>query len=150
MNSTVTGTIASRHVSKIVQVICERTLSKYASPQIRVDIAIHDHDDGKRYLAFQVHQFNDSPVVCGKNSPDDVKPKERLVTGEVYVRATSGKPQTVKVTDAAQMNDLLELAAEFRARRMLEVGKRIGLVPAESAASKFDAELPPNLRGGQV
>lgn len=125
-------------------------LDKFASPQIRVDIVIHDHDDGKRFLAFGVHQFDDSPVVCRNNSPDGVKGKERLATGEFYVRATRGKPQTVKVTDAAQINDLLELAAEFRARRMLEVGKRIGLVPAESAASKFDAELPPSLRGGQV
>src|SRR5262249_6008882 len=39
------------------------------------------------------------------------------------------------------LHDLLELAAEFRARRMLEVGKRVGLVPGESAASLYDAEL---------
>jgi hypothetical protein len=64
-----------------------------------------------------------------------------LAAGEVYVRPATGKPQTVKVTDAARLHDLLELAAEFRARRMLEVGKRVGLVPGETAASSFDAEL---------
>src|SRR5437899_693602 len=53
-------------------------LSKYASPQVNVDIVVHDHDDGKRYLAFCVHQFNDSPVVCRNSSPVDVKPKDRL------------------------------------------------------------------------
>lgn len=114
-------------------------LSKYASPQVIVDIVVHDHDDGKHYLAFHVHQFKDSPVVCRNNSPDDVK--DRLAAGEVYVRPTTGKPQTVKVTDAARLHDLLELAAEFRARRMLEAGKRVGLVPTEAAASKYDAEL---------
>lgn len=116
-------------------------LSKYASPQVSVDIVVHDHEDGKRYLAFHVHQFNDSPVVCRNNSPDDVKAKDRLAAGEVYVRPTTGKPQTVKVTDAARLHDLLELAAEFRARRMLEVGKRVGLVPTEAAAAKYDVEL---------
>jgi hypothetical protein len=116
-------------------------LSKYASPQVNVDIVVHDHDGGKRYLAFHAHQFNDSPVVCRNNSPDDVKPKDRLAAGEIYVRPTTGKPQTVKVTDASRLHDLLELAAEFRARRMLEVGKRIGMVPGETAASLYDAEL---------
>lgn len=116
-------------------------LSKYASPQVSVDIVVHDHEDGKRYLAFHVHQFNDSPVVCRNNSPDDVKAKDRLAAGEVYVRPTTGKPQTVKVTDAVRLHDLLELAAEFRARRMLEVGKRVGLVPTQAVKSKYDAEL---------
>jgi hypothetical protein len=116
-------------------------LSKYASPQVTLDIVVHDHDDGNCYLAFHVRPFKDSPVVCRKNTPDDVKPKDRLAAAEIYVRPTIGKPQTVKVTDAAQVHDLLELAAEFRARRMLEVGKRIGLEPGETAASLYDAEL---------
>lgn len=116
-------------------------LSKYASPQISVDIVLHDHDDGKRFLAIHVHQFDESPVVCRNNSPDDLKPKDRLSAGDVYVRPSIGKPQTVRVTDAARLHDLLELAAEFRARRMLEVGKRVGMVPAEAAATKYEAEL---------
>ncbi|SCZ86146.1 AlbA family DNA-binding domain-containing protein [Nitrosomonas mobilis] len=116
-------------------------LSKYASPQINMDIVLHDHDDGKRYLTFHVHQFNDSPVVCRKNSPNDLKPKDQFSAGDVYVRPTIGKPQTVRVTDAARLHDLLELASEFRARRMLEVGKRVGLVPAESSKTKYEAEL---------
>ena len=116
-------------------------LAKYASPQVNVDIVLHDHDDGNRYLAIHVHQFNDSPVVCRNNAPESVKPKDRLSAGDIYVRPTTGKPQTVRVTDAARLHDLLELAAEFRARRMLEVGKRVGLAPSETAASRFDAEL---------
>jgi hypothetical protein len=128
-------------------------LGKYASPQVNMDIVVHDHDDGKRYLAFHVYQFSDAPVVCRNNSPDDVKPKDRLAAGEVYVRSTTGSPRTMKVTDAARLHDLLELAAEFRARRMLEVGKRVGLVPGETAPSRYDAELgpvetPPDLMKG--
>jgi len=122
-------------------------LNKYASPQVILDIVVHDDDDGHRYLAFHVHQFKDSPVVCRNNSPDDVKQKERLAAGEVYVRPTSGKPRTEKVTDAARLHDLLELAAEFRARKMLEVGKRIGLVPGETASSLYDAELATITKG---
>lgn len=116
-------------------------LNKYASPQVVVDMVIHKNEDGVRFLAINVHQFKDFPVVCQNNSPDSVKPKDRLASGEIYIRPTTGKPQTVKITDARSLNDLLELAAEFRARRMLEVGSRVGLVPGESAASRYDAEL---------
>lgn len=116
-------------------------IGKYASPQVNVDIVLHKHEDGNRYLAFHVHQFEDSPVVCRNNSPDNLKPKERLAAGDVYVRPQAGKPQTVKVTDATRLHDLLELAAEYRARRMLEVGRRVGLVPTVAATEKFEAEL---------
>jgi len=134
--------IQQEHLNTFDYDVIADQLSKYASPQIDLDIVVHDHDDGTRYLAIHVHQFRDSPIICRNNSPEDVKPKDRLTAGEVYVRATTGKPQTVKVTDAARLHDLLELAAEFRARRMLEVGKRIGLVAGETAPSKYDAELP--------
>ena len=116
-------------------------LNKYASPQVNVDVVVHDHDDGNRYLAFHVHQFNDSPVVCRKNTPEEVRPKDRLAAADFYVRPTTGVPRTEKVMDAARLHDLLELAAEFRARRMLEVGRRIGMVPGETVASLYDAEL---------
>lgn len=116
-------------------------VGKYASPQAIIDVVVHGHSDGKSYLAFHIHQFKDTPVVCRNNGPANVKPKERLAAGDIYVRPTHGVPRTEKVTDAAQLHDLLELAAEFRARRMLEVGRRIGLVPGEPAASLYDAEL---------
>jgi hypothetical protein len=43
--------------------------------------------------------------------------------------------------NASQMHDLLELAAEKRARRILEVSRRVGLVPEETAAKRFEKEL---------
>lgn len=116
-------------------------INKYASPQVVIDLVIHEHEDGNQYLAIHIHQFKISPVVCRKNSPEDVKLKDRLSAGDIYVRPSSGKPRTERVTDASQLHDLLELAAEFRARRLLEVGKRIGFVPGETDADKYDAEL---------
>ena len=116
-------------------------LSKYASPQVVVDIVVHEHDDSKLYLAIHIHQFKDCPVVCRKNSSEDVKPKDRLLAGDIYVRPSSGKPRTEKVMDAFQIHDLLERAAEFRARKLLEIGKRIGFVPGQTDTNLYDAEL---------
>jgi len=39
------------------------------------------------------------------------------------------------------MHDLLELAAEKRARRLLEVTRRLSLEPKPSATERFNEEL---------
>jgi predicted HTH transcriptional regulator len=122
-------------------------LGRFASPQVRVDIVIHDHEDKHRYLAINVRPFTDTPVVCRNSSPDSVKGKERLCAADFYVRPGTGKPRTERANDASVVHDLLEQAAEFRARRMLESGRKIGLVPGKSAAAEYDAELPASLKG---
>jgi hypothetical protein len=116
-------------------------IKKYASPNVRLDVVLHDDEDGNQYLVFHVRQFEDSPVVCCNNSPDAMKKKDRLAKGDFYVRPQSGRPRTERVEDASGLHDLLDLAAEYRARRMLEVGRRIGLVQAAAANEKFDEEL---------
>jgi len=52
-----------------------------------------------------------------------------------------GKPRTTRVTTAEEMQSLLELAAEKRARRILEVAHRIGLKASETSSQKFEDEL---------
>ena len=47
----------------------------------------------------------------------------------------------IKTDMAEEMQDLLELAAEKRARRILEVAHRIGLKATDSSTKKFEDEL---------
>lgn len=112
-------------------------INKYASPPIRTDIVTVKYRNDKIFLAFQVYEFTNTPFVCKKNSPEGNK---ILCTSEFYVRP-AGKPRTIKVLSAEDMHDLLELAAEKRARRILEVAHRIGLKPAETSTKRFDEEL---------
>jgi predicted HTH transcriptional regulator len=131
-----TGTAADHlgtyDVDDIIDVV-----NKYASPPVRIEIVQVKYRNGKNFLAIQVHEFADTPFVCKKDGPDNHK---ELCAGEFYVRP-AGKPRTTKVISAEEMHDLLELAAEKRARRILEVAHRIGLKPTESAISRFDEEL---------
>jgi hypothetical protein len=82
--------------------------------------------------------FVSSPLVCKKNGPDGAK-NEGLICGGIYVRLPA-PPRTTRVMDAAQLHALLELAAEKRARRMLEQFRRVGAVdiPEQDA---LNAEL---------
>lgn len=114
-------------------------LSKFSSPQLELDIVVHE-DEGKQFLVFDVRQFDETPIVCRKNSPDGLKSNDRLVKGDIYIRPASGKPQTKRLDDASEMHSVLELAAEQRATRMLQVGRRIGLIEP-IADNMFDKEL---------
>ena len=109
-------------------------INAFASPHIALDVVLVSYRDTGQFLGIQVHEFSDRPVVCRKNGHCG------LVEGAVYVRPP-GKAQTTRVMNASQMEDLLELAAEKRARRILEVAGRVGLVPSEPADQSFDQEL---------
>jgi hypothetical protein len=108
-------------------------VNAYVSPHVDLTLVTVDYSQSKRFLAIKVSEFSDTPLVCKKNEGD-------LKEGNIYIRSF-GKPETTKVTNAQQMHNLLELAAEKRARRILEVSQRIGLVPSSSSKELFDREL---------
>lgn len=113
------------------------TINKYASPPIKIDIVLVTYKKGKTFLAIQIHEFIDIPFICKKNAPDNDK---KFRAGEIYIRP-AGKPRTTKIMSAEDMQDLLQLAAEKRARQILEVAHRIGLRATDTDSQKFDDEL---------
>ena len=117
-----------------VDTIIDQTNS-FVSPHADLAIVILEYH-GKKFLTLQVNEFLETPLVCKKNGPAE----SGLVEGAVYLR-TPGMARTTRITNASQMHDLLELAAEKRARRILEVGRRVGLAPAISVSQEFDKEL---------
>ncbi len=111
-------------------------INAYCSPYIDIDLVLVEYSNRQRFLTIQAHQFNDTPLVCKKNGPNGLG----LVEGDVFVRPP-GMARTTKITNAAQMHDLLELAGEKRARRILEVSRRVGLMPSATSADLFEREL---------
>jgi predicted HTH transcriptional regulator len=111
-------------------------INAYASPHVDLDVVLVRHHEGRDYLAIYVREFRDTPFVCKKNGPD----KSRIIAGRVYVRLPS-PARTTAITGAQQMHDLLELAAEKRARTLLEKARRVGLTEPSFGDNRFDAEL---------
>lgn len=130
-----TGIVPDHLKTYNVDVIVD-AINKYSSPNVDVDIVIVKDESGVEFLAIRVKEFNGTPVVCKKNGG----PGKNLVEGAVYVRPP-GIAKTTRVMKASQMHDLLELAAEKRARRILEVSRRIGLEPRLTVKERFDEEL---------
>jgi predicted HTH transcriptional regulator len=110
-------------------------VNAHVSPFAELDVVLLDYDS-KRYLVIGVREFRDTPLICKKNGPD----KGPLREGRIFVRLPA-PARTSLVTNAPQMHDLLELAAEKRARRFLEASRRVGLVQPTDSAEKFDEEL---------
>ena len=127
--------ISEEHLKSYDVDIVVDQVNAYVSPHVNLGLAILP-ENAQTFLVIEVQEFEDTPLVCKKNGPESSK----LVEGAVYIRP-HGLAKTTRVMKAEQMHDLLELAAEKRARRILEVGRRVGLVPAETAGQKFDEEL---------
>jgi hypothetical protein len=110
-------------------------VNRFASPPIMVELVLVPHRSGARFLAIQIREFTETPIVCRRDGP----PASGLKQGCVYIRP-AGVARTSEVRAADEMHDLLDLAAEKRARRILETAQRVGLqLPAPRRA--FDDEL---------
>jgi len=112
-------------------------INRYASPPIKIDLVTVEYRNSRIFLAIQVHEFADIPFVCKRNGPDNDK---RLRAGDVFVRP-AGKPRTTRIVSADEMQDLLELAAEKQARKIIERAHRIGLRAIDTSSEKFEEEL---------
>ncbi len=91
----------------------------YASPRAIVSIALVSIADQK-YVAIQVSEFEELPIVCKK----DCQPGLKLKAGSLYIRPFEGRPRSIAVRNAEQMRGVLELGVdkgianfEARARR---------------------------------
>jgi predicted HTH transcriptional regulator len=111
------------------------SIHRFASPSVSVSIVLVPYHNGRNFLTIQAFEFAETPIVCRRDGP----PGSGLKQGAVYVRP-AGVARTTEVRSAEQMHDLLELAAEKRARRILETAQRIGM-QAKPAKQPFDDEL---------
>lgn len=95
-------------------------VDSFVAPYVEIGIVKYSYDDGNDYLIIDISSFTKTPLICKKDG------KKGLEEGRIYVRPLGGKPRTTKVMEAQQMELLLERAAEFRARKMIETSERIG------------------------
>jgi predicted HTH transcriptional regulator len=115
-------------VDKIVDQV-----NSHISPHVDLTIVTHTRDD-KTFLVIHVAPFRDTPLVCKKDHAKEA------FAGTLYIRP-AGKPESRKVLNASEMHELLERAAEIRAREFLEKLKRMNLLPGSSGQERFKEEL---------
>jgi hypothetical protein len=110
-------------------------INRYASPPISASLVTVKYRNGNTFLAIEVQEFDETPFVCKKDGP----PKSGLRRGMLCIRP-AGLAQTTEIRNAEDMQDLLDLAAEKRARRIVELAHRVGFA-APSPSKPFEDEL---------
>lgn len=112
------------------------SLATYFDPCPKVHLCSLDAEDGKRVVLVEVQESDALPVICKKNGPDG----SEIVDGSIYVRLT-GPVRTSRVMRAEHLREVLDLAAERIARRILETTSRLGLTVQASDKDRFNQEL---------
>jgi hypothetical protein len=107
-------------------------LDKYVSPGAKVEVVLHEHRE-KTYLVFDIGEFDQLPFICKRYGLN-------LDRGAVYIRPLSGRPRTERVRSAEGMRDLLDMAAEKGARRILERMERLGRLPVIEVPAAEDVD----------
>jgi hypothetical protein len=91
-------------------------------------------------LVLEFHEFDEVPFVCKMDGPE-------VAAGAVYIRPAAGRPRTERIQSAEDMRDLLSVAAERQARRIVEQARRLGLLEGgvpqivDLEALQYDSEL---------
>lgn len=123
------------HIKTYDEDVVNDFVNRYASPSIRLELVLVEHR-GKGFLAVKVPEFERSPIICKRNGEDIGKLRE----GGIYIRKL-GKPQTTQVNRAEDIAQLLELTAEKRAKEIISVSHRIGMIPLTTNRKAFEDEL---------
>lgn len=124
--------LATYDVDAVIEAI-----NRYASPPMAVNLVTVKYHNGSTFLSIEIPEFRETPFVCKKDGAPNSNPKLRR--GALYVRPP-GLAQTTEIRSADDLHDLLQLAAEKRARSFIEMAHRAGFTIG-TPAKPFDEEL---------
>lgn len=125
--------ISSEHLSTYDADELVAGVNKYASPHVDLSIVRLKYRDDQEFLVIKVEEFEMSPVVCKKTYGNELR------EGDVFVRPV-GQVRTTRLNNAKDIDDVLELAAEKRAKRIIQTAKRIGLEAKDTDEDAYTRE----------
>lgn len=105
-------------------------IAPFADPRAVFTRHIITDAQGFRYVVIEVSPFDDFPVICARDGLD-------VHRGVIYYRSRSRRPESARVSNSADMRDIIEASIARRSRQL----RRIGFAPEPSGQYDFDAEL---------
>jgi|SRR5215217_208555 predicted HTH transcriptional regulator len=98
-------------------------VNRYAHPYAKFLVS-RIPDIQPRFIVVQVEQFDEIPVICGRNYC--VSTKYKMMEGEIYTR-TRTKPQSAKVMNYLDLKEIIDLAIERGVKLFIERSSAAGL-----------------------
>jgi len=112
-------------------------VNKYASPPIPLR-TFPISAEGLAFVAIVIPPFERTPVVCRRNSPDDVS--EKLTRGTVYIR-TGSPVASQPIQSAEQMEDLLQYATSLRLAATMRILQSAGATGSFTVPTEIEREV---------
>jgi predicted HTH transcriptional regulator len=90
----------------------------YSDPYVAFNLHKFEYE-GKKFIVFEVKEFEEIPVICSKDSPQTRK-------GALYTRSRR-IPETVELPSQSEMRELIEIATEKGLRNFFRKAELAGL-----------------------
>ena len=116
----------SYEVDKMKDQVCD-----FADPGVDFELQSFEDKDKKKFLVIIVKEFQDTPIICRKDSSDTKK-------GAIYYRNTDRRPESAPVSNSYDMRDIIELAVV----KMMKKKRELGFAVETKAEEQFEKELP--------
>jgi predicted HTH transcriptional regulator len=108
-------------------------MAQYADPHVRFSVSYPPDLNGLQYVAIEVESFDETPVICRKDSKDTRE-------GAVYYRSNRRRMESAEVRSSYDMRDILIVAAT-RTRQRLQALGVLPDVASQALAVRLDDEL---------
>lgn len=100
-------------------------INRHARPPVDCTVRVVNVD-GANYVGIEVRTFDRSPIFCKRSTPDGTPDADKLIEGCVYARCND-RIGTTRVVDPDLMAEILEIAAERGAAKIVRVARQVGL-----------------------
>jgi predicted HTH transcriptional regulator len=129
--------VSPTHLKTYTQDALIALVNRHARPPVTLTLRVVEHAK-LRYIGIEVRPFDRVPIFCGVATPKHVS-KEALAVGDIPAR-TQDRISTSRVHDVDLVAEIIEIAAEKRAREIIAMSQRIGLRLPDSGDVAFRRE----------
>ncbi|MEP0404693.1 MAG: ATP-binding protein, partial [Lentilitoribacter sp.] len=105
-------------------------IAPFADPRVIFTKQIMEDRQGLSYVVIEVSSFDDIPVICARDGLD-------VQRGVIYYRSRARRPESARISNTADMRDVIEASIARRTRQL----RRIGFTAEPGEQYDFDAEL---------
>lgn len=115
-------------------------LGEYAQPSVSFDLETFTFQ-GSNLVRVKVAEFDEVPILCAQEAHDD-RQQQILRRGALYVRSRRRR-ETAEVPTQDEMREIIDLAAEKRMRRYIEMAGAAGasVLQATTDVTRYEEEL---------
>ena len=115
-------------------------MANYADPYVNFDVYRVNDSDDLRYVVIRVHEFDEVPVICKKDSSDTKQ-------GTVYYRTRNRRVESAHVSNSYDMREIIDRSTAKMMTKRKASGYNVIFSPSETDLQTTITQLNQELGG---